>query len=447
MTDPNANSGGQIPWQQNESGNASTSETNMAQTQPFASVELPTQAIEPTEQPTQAFTPVEQSTLAFAPVESPTESLTAAGQSPQPATQSMFVPPLSSRTEYGGGQPGQAGQPMQPTQTMPAYSGYSGEAAGAMAAMGGGAMGGGAMPPTGSVPPAYPNSMPSYSGGSVPPAGTSPTYANGASAYPGGPVPPQQPYNPYTQGGRPYGGMPPENQKYNGLAIAGFVCSFFIALVGLILSIVGLGQIKKQGGKGKGLAIAGIIISAVSMILTIVLVVSGVIGAGAIAGAAIDSAKSDSSYSRSLPDDSDANSDANDDLDNLDDALDDTLDETYDDMTDGDYGVYDSVQAFVDSSEFQDSVASEANSFAGTGITFKYHAEGDTLVYEYVLGDEYASMGDSFASSLGGSDSIYQSTANMLGSTCKTASGKASLRVVMHTVSGQSLFDQTWTEE
>ena len=82
----------------------------------------------------------------------------------------------------------------------------------------------------------------------------------------------QTPYNPYMQGGQPngqpgwsgsYGSVPPEaNQKYNGLAIAGFICSFLVSLLGLILSIVGLNQIKKQGGKGKGLAIAGIIISA-----------------------------------------------------------------------------------------------------------------------------------------------------------------------------------------
>ena len=43
--------------------------------------------------------------------------------------------------------------------------------------------------------------------------------------------------------------------------------------------------------------------------------------------------------------------------------------------------------------------------------------------------------------------STYQSTANLLGSMCKTSSGKASLRVIMHTQSGQSLYDKTWTEK
>jgi len=137
--------------------------------------------------------------------------------------------------------------------------------------------------------------------------------------------------------GGKFPGPPEANRKYNGLAIAGFICSFLVSLLGLILSIVGLNQIKKQGGKGKGLAIAG--------------------------------------------------------------------------------------------------------------ITFNYRVDGDTLVYEYVLDDSYASLGDTFASSLDAMDSTYQSTANLLGSMCKASSGKASLRVIMHTQSGQSLYDKTWTEK
>lgn len=69
--------------------------------------------------------------------------------------------------------------------------------------------------------------------------------------------PPQQPYIP----------QPP--QKTNGLAIGGFITSLLCCgtPVGLILSIIGLNQINKdpmQGGKG--LAISGIIISAIGMV-------------------------------------------------------------------------------------------------------------------------------------------------------------------------------------
>lgn len=398
MTDPNANPNGQVPGQQADANpteplNAMTGEAgtaaNNAPTQALAAGEQPTQAFTPVEQPTQAFTPAEQSTQPLAPVNQPV-----------PPTQAL--PPVTP-----------AAAPA-PAPTAPA--------------------------------PAAPNS---------PYPGTAP--AASVLRYPGGgAVPPQTPYNPYMQGGQPngqpgwsgsYGSVPPEaNQKYNGLAIAGFICSFLVSLPGLILSIVGLNQIKKQGGKGKGLAIAGIIISAAGMVIQVILVIALIVGGVSYTSKAIDEAKTDSFYSQSSSGNGDS-SDKSKAQDNLDDALDDTLGETHDDLTDGDYGLYDSIQDFVDSSEFKDSIESEADTFADTGITFNYRVDGDTLVYEYVLDDSYASLGDTVASSLDAMDSTYQSTANLLGSMCKTSSGKASLRVIMHTQSGQSLYDKTWTEK
>lgn len=404
MTDPNANPNGQVPGQQADANpteplNAMTGEAgtaaNNAPTQAFAAGEQPTQAFTPVEQPTQAFTPAEQSTQPLAPVNQPV-----------PPTQAL--PPVT---------PAAAPAPA-PAPTAPAPA----------------------------PAPAAPNS---------PYPGTAP--AASVLRYPGGgAVPPQTPYNPYMQGGQPngqpgwsgsYGSVPPEaNQKYNGLAIAGFICSFLVSLPGLILSIVGLNQIKKQGGKGKGLAIAGIIISAAGMVIQVILVIALIVGGVSYTSKAIDEAKTDSFYSQSSSGNGDS-SDKSKAQDNLDDALDDTLGETHDDLTDGDYGLYDSIQDFVDSSEFKDSIESEADTFADTGITFNYRVDGDTLVYEYVLDDSYASLGDTVASSLDAMDSTYQSTANLLGSMCKTSSGKASLRVIMHTQSGQSLYDKTWTEK
>lgn len=52
------------------------------------------------------------------------------------------------------------------------------------------------------------------------------------------------------------------------MALAGFICSFFVSLVGLILSIIGYRKSKELNGEGRGLAIAGIIISIVSMVLS-----------------------------------------------------------------------------------------------------------------------------------------------------------------------------------
>ena len=57
--------------------------------------------------------------------------------------------------------------------------------------------------------------------------------------------------------------------KTNTIAIVGFVLSFFIALAGLICSIIGLKKVD-ECNSGKGLAIAGIIISIVSMVIYII---------------------------------------------------------------------------------------------------------------------------------------------------------------------------------
>ncbi len=51
----------------------------------------------------------------------------------------------------------------------------------------------------------------------------------------------------------------------NVLAIVGFVFSFLIALVGLICSIIGYKKAKNEGAPYGGLALAGIIISSISM--------------------------------------------------------------------------------------------------------------------------------------------------------------------------------------
>ena len=66
------------------------------------------------------------------------------------------------------------------------------------------------------------------------------------------------------------------NDKYNGMAIAGFVLSivniwfgaiFVVGVIGLILSVMGNNQIKQNGGKGKGLAVAGIVINIITLSL------------------------------------------------------------------------------------------------------------------------------------------------------------------------------------
>lgn len=64
-----------------------------------------------------------------------------------------------------------------------------------------------------------------------------------------------------------------QNKPSNGMAIAGFITSFFISILGLIFSIIGLNK-SKQTGTGKGLSIAGIIISSITTIITIIVILS-----------------------------------------------------------------------------------------------------------------------------------------------------------------------------
>ena len=70
---------------------------------------------------------------------------------------------------------------------------------------------------------------------------------------------------------------PPMQTRTSGMAIAGFVLSFFCGLLGLIFSCIGLSEVKKSGGAvtGGGLAIAGIVISIISMLAGIALTVGG----------------------------------------------------------------------------------------------------------------------------------------------------------------------------
>src|SRR3954447_16896421 len=61
-------------------------------------------------------------------------------------------------------------------------------------------------------------------------------------------------------------GYPAPKTGTNGLAIASLILAFFCSLAGLICGIVALNQIKQRPQGGQGLAIAGIVISVLSII-------------------------------------------------------------------------------------------------------------------------------------------------------------------------------------
>lgn len=93
-------------------------------------------------------------------------------------------------------------------------------------------------------------------------------------AQPTQPVPAAAPAPGY---GAPYNAAPgnyapyPVKPKMNTMAVVGFIFSFLISIVGLILCIIAKNQIKTRGGRGDGLATAGIIISIASMVLAVIL--------------------------------------------------------------------------------------------------------------------------------------------------------------------------------
>lgn len=85
-----------------------------------------------------------------------------------------------------------------------------------------------------------------------------------------------------------------QQSKTDGLCVAGFVvslvslvlCGCSISLVSLILSIVGVSRIKKNGNSGKGLGVAGIVISAVSIAIFIFYVIFFFLYIAVLGGAA-----------------------------------------------------------------------------------------------------------------------------------------------------------------
>lgn len=128
-------------------------------------------------------------------------------------------------------------------------------------------------------PPAQPGPIPDPPGFGYPPEpGATPPY---------GPVPPQYGVPQY---GAPPGYAPPNGYGYgypasqggtNGLAIAAMICGIcgfaclVPGLVGIILGIVSLPQIKRNEQSGRGMAITGIVLGSLWIVAFILLLVLG----------------------------------------------------------------------------------------------------------------------------------------------------------------------------
>ena len=79
----------------------------------------------------------------------------------------------------------------------------------------------------------------------------------------------QQPYGQQQYGQQPYG-QPLAQDKYNVLAIVSLVSAFFVSLAAIITGHIPLSQIKKTGEKGRGLAIAGLVLGYLGIVAGII---------------------------------------------------------------------------------------------------------------------------------------------------------------------------------
>lgn len=109
------------------------------------------------------------------------------------------------------------------------------------------------------------------------------TFPEFASAVASAPVPSVPPPSPPSLGSVPY-----TSTKINGFAMAGLAlgvfgvlqcCTPFVAILGLLLSLVGLYQVRSNPARyeGQGIAIAGIITALLGILIFAVLLSTGVI--------------------------------------------------------------------------------------------------------------------------------------------------------------------------
>lgn len=133
--------------------------------------------------------------------------------------------------------------------------------------------------PAAGPPPAYPPPVPPQA-----PYGQPPSY--GEAPYPPGPPPPGGPSAGYGSPPYPGGFHPAPDYGYgpaqpgtNGLAIGsliasltGFLCCIG-GIVGVVLGIIALDQIKRSRQDGYGLAVAGIVIGIASLVVALIIAI------------------------------------------------------------------------------------------------------------------------------------------------------------------------------
>lgn len=230
-------------------------------------------------------------------------------------------------------------------------------------------------------------------------------------------------------GPAPAGYRDPAPAKFNTCAIVGFILAFLLWLPGLIVSIVAVVQTGRRRERGRGLAIAGIIIS---VVMAVVSIAAGVVMTRAALDAASKPAAVATAPAPAAPS-----------------ALDNGIEKGLDDLekdesSAGVYKPYSSMAEFAASSLLQDQMKEAiGDSFDGTGAQVTYRAEGDVLVIDLAMPAQYAAAGPQLAQQFDALDSSdMQSFADALPEMVATT-GQAGVRMYIHAGS-TSIWDHTW---
>ncbi len=86
---------------------------------------------------------------------------------------------------------------------------------------------------------------------------------------------PPPPYGAYPPPYDPYGHLRP--RPTNGMAIASLICAFVFAPLGIVFGHISLSQIKRTGEEGHGLAVAGLVISYLVTVGTVIVLTAVVL--------------------------------------------------------------------------------------------------------------------------------------------------------------------------
>lgn len=261
----------------------------------------------------------------------------------------------------------------------------------------------------------------------------------------GQPYNPQYQQNPYQQ--NPNGEVPPYMQyraynqhpdRWNSMAIAGFVCSFFIAILGLIFSILGLVKINQTKEKGRGLAIAGIVISVLSMIFTFT-TLAGTFDE--FTESSVSSPTATASASSSLSDNTSDTSTDNDILAKYTRQLEDRINKTASDSA------YTNVEQLVKTQSFQDELKSVTDAL-GDGVKANVSAKGDTVTTTLTVADDQEGQAKSMIAKLSSQQAHndLQDLADSLDELCADE-GNTNVHLIIRTDSGATLFDQSATAD